>query len=162
MEREKAEGLMVMHAPGRDGKAVAKGTPEIERVIAGLQEEIDFDYLRLMHLTLAECLEVKGSAHVVIDQMPPSGAIHGLGRSGLEALAAGSAVVTAMYDTSVLGGFFEPPPALDAPDAEALETALRSLLADGGRMAETRQASLEWARENVELEPWLNYVAKYI
>jgi hypothetical protein len=161
-EHRKAERLTVMHAPGRDGKAVAKGTAEIERAVERLQEELDFDYQRLMHLTLAECLAVKGAAHVVVDQVPPPGAIHGLGRSGLEALAAGSAVASRMYDAGLVRGFFDPPPVVNVKNGEHLEHKLRRLLEDGTLREDLMRRSLEWARQNVELEPWLSYVARYI
>jgi hypothetical protein len=162
MVSDKAEKLTVMHAPGRDGKAAQKGTVEIEEVVAELQEEMDFDYRRLMYLTLEECLRIKATAHVVVDQLPPPGLPSGLGRTGLEALAAASAVVTSMYDESLVDGFFPYPPAMPIHSQDDLRKVLRRLLEDAEQLSAIRDQSIAWAMENVELEPWLRYVGRHL
>ena len=163
MPSEKAEMLTVMHAPGRDGKAAQKGTAAIEEVIGELHEEgLEFDYQRLMHLTLEECLKIKATAHIVVDQLPPPGLPFGLGRTGLEAIAAGSAVVTKMYEAALVDGFFDFPPVLPIQNQAELISVLRRLLTDGEQLALVQQQSSQWAAQNVELGPWLEYVGKWL
>jgi len=161
-ETEKAETLTIAHAPGRDGKAGQKGTEIVERVINKLNKEYAFDYLRIMYMTIKECLYVKGQAHIVIDQLPPDGVPFGLGRTGTEALAVGSAVITKLYDTYVLKCYFPPPPVIDIRDEEGLELALIRLLEDRDVLTSIQAISLEWAQENIAYEPWLEYVGRHI
>lgn len=162
-ESEKAETLTVMHAPGRDGKAAQKGTAQIETVIKGLQENgAEFDYRRLMYLTLEECLAVKATAHIVIDQLPPPGLPSGLGRTGLEALAAGSVVLTSMYDADLVAGYFDYPPVIPIREQADLESSLQRLLTDDEQRQIIQEQSQAWVRENVELGPWLAYVGRWL
>jgi hypothetical protein len=97
-----------------------------------------------------------------VDQLPPPGLPSGLGRTGLEALAASSAVVTSMYDEKLVEGFFEYPPVLAVKDRVELITALRDLLMNGERLAQVQEQSGRWAAKYVELEPWLEYVGKHL
>ena len=162
LEGEKAEKLTIIHSPGRDGKAVKKGTPAIEEVIAKLQEAYEFDYKRLMYLPLAECLRVKATGHIMIDQVPPPGAPFGLGRSGLEGMAAGLATITALYDPACLEGFFAPPPVLPAHDKIELESMLVKLLESPAILEEAGRAARQWVNDTLEIEPWLNYLCRYL
>lgn len=161
-ETAKAEVLTIAHAPGRDGKAGQKGTDVIEPVINELQDIYEFEYVRIMYLTIEECLYVKGRAHIVIDQLPPVGVPFGLGRTGTEALAAGSAVITKLYDTSVLKCYFDPPPIIDVQEASDLELALTHLIEDKDVLTSVQEASLQWSKEVIAYKPWLEYVGKYI
>lgn len=159
---DKDENLTIVHAPGRDGKAMQKGTETIEIAITELKDEYNFEYKRLMYLTIEECLNVKNSAHIVIDQIPPDGVPYGLGRTGTEGLATGSAVFTRMYDTSVLQGYFEPPPVVDVQNEKDLILELGNLLGDTNKLTSLQNHSLAWAQEHIAFEPWLKYVEKYI
>lgn len=158
----KAERLTIMHAPGRDGKAAQKGTEVIELEIERLKEVFDFDYKRLTMLTIQECLLIKSLAHIVIDQLPPDGAVHGLGRTGTEALAAGSMVMSKMYDTSVLKSFFEAPPVIDIKDKNGLYSLLEDYLSNPQKIKRQCVKSLEWAADNIAFDKWLAYVGKYL
>lgn len=159
---DKNKNLTVVHAPGRDGKADQKGTELIEIAITELENDFEFDYKRLMHLTIEECLNVKNSAHIVVDQLPPKGRPYGLGRTGTEALAVGSAVVTRLYDTSVLDKFFDTPPVIDVQSEKQLILELGKLLGNRDKLFNVQKESLEWAAENIDYPQWLGYVEKYI
>ena len=159
---DKDENLSVAHAPGRDGKALQKGTEIIEIIVAELQGNYEFDYKRLQYLTIKECLEIKNTAHIVIDQMPLNGVPYGMGRTGTEALAVGSAVMTRMYDTSVLRGFFEPPPTLDIQNEKQLQEKLGILLGNRDNLGKVQKESLAWAEEHVAFDKWLDYIGRYL
>jgi len=159
---DKNEDLTIVHAPGRDGKAAQKGTETIEIAITELENDFEFEYKRLMHLTIDECLNVKNSAHIVIDQLPPDGVPYGIGRTGTEALAVGSAVVTRLYDTGVLDGFFEKPPVIDVQSEEQLILELGKLLEDKDKLFKIQKESLSWAAENIDYPQWLKYIERYI
>jgi len=158
----KSERLSIAHAPGRELKAQQKGTEVIEMVIARLQEEFDFDYRRLMMLPIKECLELKASAHVVIDQLPPKGAIRGLGRTGTEALAVGSTVLSTMYEMGNVVEHFPPPPVVGIVSEGDLQQKLKTLLENPQRIAEISSDSLEWAREYLAYDKWLQYIGRYL
>ena len=158
----KAERLTIMHAPGRDGKAGQKGTEQIEIVIERLKEDFDFDYERLMGLTITDCLRKKATAHIVIDQVPPNGAVHGLGRTGTEALAAGSMVISKMYAIDVLDGYFTPPPVVDVQNEQALYDTLCEHLTNPQLVKRACVKSRDWAADNIGFDAWLTYVGKYL
>jgi len=164
IDYEKTEGVRsIIHSPGRDGKLLAKGTREVEGIINMLRDEgYEFDYQRLMHLPLCECLAIKGQAHIVIDQLPPPNYPRGLGRSGLEALATGSAVVSAMYPEKNLRDFFPMPPVVAVNDVNELYLALQKLLSDTGYLTDLQARGQEWVAENVAFDPWLAYVGRYL
>lgn len=151
-----------MHAPGRDGKAIVKGTETIELVIGRLKEEFDFDYQRLTSMTIADCLKLKSTAHIVIDQMPPDGYINGLGRTGTEALGCGSLVMSKMYDANNLGSCFEMPPVVDVQNEQQLYRELRGYLESPEMIKQMGAESLRWARQNIEFGKWIQYVGKYL
>lgn len=162
MNAAKPERVTIMHAPGTPKKSRQKGTEAIERVVCLLEQDYEFDYQRLMNLTAAECKEVKAQAHIVIDQLPPNGMVQGLGRTGIEALAAGSVVLTTMYPTDILAGYFEPPPVLNVRNETELEQQLRQLLEQPELRQEYQQKSAAWAAANVELGAWGKYVGKWV
>jgi len=58
MRANRGENVNIMHSPGRNGKAAQKGTEVIEQVLARF-EAYEFNYTRIMHKTLAECLQLK-------------------------------------------------------------------------------------------------------
>lgn len=161
-ETPKAEKLTIVHAPGRMGKATAKGTLLIEDVLDKLGEEFKFNYKRLEGYTIEACLKLKSQAHIVIDQLPQPGLIHGMGRVGTEALGCGSAVLSKMYDWRALEGFMAPPPVIDIRTPIDLSAKLRGLLEDSEMLKMAQLAALEWAAENVVYDKWLNYVERYL
>lgn len=154
--------VTIMHSPGRDGKAEQKGTEAIERVLHKLKEDYRFDYLRIMYKTLVECLQLKAQAHIFIDQLPPPNLPSGVGRSGLEALALGCATMSTLYDPANVDGYFDPPPVLAIRDAAGLEAGLRSLLNSPHKIEKAGQRGVEWIRETVAFEPWLEYVGRFL
>lgn len=159
---EKADKLTIVHAPGRMGKATAKGTIAIEEIIDNLALDFKFSYKRLEGYTIETCLKLKSQAHIVIDQLPQPGLIHGLGRVGVEALGCGSAVMSKMYDYRVLQGFFNPPPVIDIRTPADLCDKLRGLLENTELLKSSQCAALEWAADNVAYGKWLEYIEKYL
>ena len=158
----KADKLTIVHAPGRMGKATAKGTLTIEDVLDKLALDFKFNYKRLEGYTIETCLKIKATAHIVIDQLPQPGLIHGLGRVGVESLGCGSAVLSKMYDWRVLQGFFNVPPVIDIRTPSDLNAKLHGLLEDSEMLRTAQEVALEWAAETVAYDKWLSYVEKYL
>jgi len=161
MKSNHGDGVVIMHSPGRDGKAQQKGTAAIEQVLARFMD-YEFTYTRIMYKTLAECLKLKSQAHIFIDQLPPPGIPSGVGRSGLEALAFGSATFSAMYDPACVDGYFDPPPVLAIRDSATLAGGLRSLLDYPRKRERAGQRGVEWVRRTVDFKPWLEYVGRFV
>lgn len=158
----KTKRISVMHSPGRKGKRKQKGSGTIEKVVAQLQREFDFDYHCLMGMSHRACLERKAQAHIFIDKMctPVS---QGLGKSGLEAMASQSAVISSLHMALRTESYFTFPP-VSLGDTEAqLETALRTLLADPKFRKSQQEASRAWIEEYWGLEngAWLAYFTRY-
>ncbi len=163
MRHEKTDETSIMHAPGRDGKAVVKGTRAIEEVLRWLKKDgYSFEYQKLMYLPLDECLAVKGTAHIVIDQLPPSGSPRGLGRTGLESLAAGSVVLTDLYPPGLVRGYFPVPPAMPVHDQQELRNALAGSLESAAGREALQAEGQAWVAEHVEFKPWREYVERYL
>jgi len=159
----KDEQVTVIFSPGNKRKAETKGTAEIEEAIRSLQQdEVDFVYKRLMYETYADTLKAKGAAHIMIDRLPPMGQPDGMGNTGMEGLAAGMAVLTNIYDQSHTDPYFERPPIIDVKNRYDLYTGLRTLVTDNEWCQQVGQAGQDWLKRNFELEPWLDYVEKYL
>jgi len=162
---ERPSFLTVMHAPGTPKKRDQKGTDVIERVVGKLSKDYQFDYRTVMWMDHAACLRIKQRAHIFIDQIPPEGQTRGLGMSGEEAMAAGSVVVTAMYDQSDLVEYWPvPPPVLEAYDADELETHLRKwmMLDSREELESLGKASRRWAVDNLSFGAWLAYFREHL
>jgi hypothetical protein len=161
---EKTPEISIMHSPCRDGKAVQKGTPAIEEIIVKLQadEELSFSYKRLTYLTFDECIALKKTCHIFIDQMPPEGKPRGLGRSGLEGLATGAVTLCDAYEPKEVDGYFDYPPIVIVKNQEQLEAELRDLLTNQERRERLQKESTDWVRDNIELDAWLKYVGSYL
>jgi len=162
-ETTKEKELTIIHAPGRELKAQQKGTKEIEAVISELQETHDnFNYERIMMQPLAECLKRKGAAHIVIDQMPPNGAVYGLGRTGTESLASGSVVFSKMYDAELVWNHFPPPPVINIQSAGELRDKLEFYIQRPELIRDRGSESLQWAAECLDYQKWIEYVMRHL
>lgn len=163
-EREKSQSLRIMHSPRTENKRKLKGTERIERVIARLWQEFPKMYFSsILGLPYRECLDLKKQAHIFIDQVPEPGMAAGLGRSGEEALAFGSIVLTALHGEKHLDGFFPPPPVVKVYDEEQLYEELRSLcLASPAEIKARGEKSRAWAEKWLLFPGWLDYVGKYL
>lgn len=161
---EKGRSLKVMHSPRTENKRKLKGTDKIERVVSRLWQEFPKLYFSsLMNTPWRECLDLKKEAHIFIDQIPDPGMAAGLGRSGEEALAFGSIVLTALHGAEYLTDFFPPPPVIPVYTEEQLYTELRTLcLMDREEIAAKGQESRAWAEKYLLFEGWLEYVGRWL
>lgn len=160
----KSHSLKIMHSPRTANKRKQKGTERIERVIAQLWQEFPkMHFSSLMNLPWRECLNLKREAHIFIDQIPDPGLAAGLGRSGEEALAFGSVVLTALNGEQYLEGYFPPPPVIKVYDEEGLYSELRQLCLMNREEVEAKgQESRAWAEKHLLFEGWLEYVGRFI
>jgi len=138
---------IVCHSPGKRSREEQKGTAIIEEAIHSVRPTVAVSYLPLRGLSHADALEARRSAHVFIDQVPEPMPVEdgrppwrgGLGKSGLEALAAGCAVVSS--------GDALPPPVIHADRADLAETLARLVL-DPAAVAEAGAAGRQWVNDH--------------
>lgn len=161
---EKGQSLKVMHSPRTENKRKLKGSDKIERVVSRLWQEFPKLYFSsVMNTPWRECLDLKKDAHIFIDQIPDAGMAAGLGRSGEEALAFGSIVLTALHGAEYLTDYFPPPPVIPVYDEEQLYTELRALcLMDREEIAVKGQEARAWAEKYLLFEGWLEYVGRWL
>lgn len=161
---KKAGPLTIMHSPGTQKKRRQKGSERVERVIARLQARYPFKYQTLMGLPHQECIALKSSAHIFIDQVPNPGRAAGLGRSGEEGLALGCVVLSSIYPQSSVEGFFEYPPVRPVYDDDSLYTALDQLIGGSTKeqLKQYMDESLAWAEKYLYFEGWLAYVEQHL
>jgi hypothetical protein len=160
---EKETSLKIMHSPRTANKRKLKGSDKIEAVMVRLWQEFPkFYFSSLMNLPWRECLELKKEARIFVDQIPDPGMAAGLGRSGEEALAFGSIVLTALHGEEYLKPYFPPPPVIRVYDEEGLYNELRALcLMDRDEIEERGRESRAWAEKYLLFEGWLEYVGRW-
>jgi len=156
--RPRRERVVICHSPGSQNKYAQKRSRLIQDTITRLAGKFDFEYRVLMGLPHAECLDIKADADIFIDTLATDSYIRGVAKSGLEAMAAGAVVVTAMDD------YWGPHiPARDAQNADELEAVLRELLTQPREaLVEQGQASRDWAKRHVAPEAWLTYFRAHL
>lgn len=161
---DKPSWLSVMHSPRSERKRRLKGTGRIERVMSKICAEFpQVDYQTIMDVNYRECLEIKQDAHIFIDQLPLSKYPAGLGRSGEEALAGGSIVLTALRGEAHLGSFFPPPPVVRVYNESALYLAMRRLCkADREEIEAKGKEGRAWAEQYLLFPGWLDYVGGHL
>jgi hypothetical protein len=160
-EADKSYPVQIMHSPRTERKRALKGTETIERVISQLKQEFpDLIYTTLLDLPWLDCLAQKRKAHIFIDQLPGEGMPAGLGRSGEEALAFGSVVITALHGEEYLT---EAPPIVKAYNESELYNKLRLVLKlSPARLGDWGQSSRDWAERHLLYPAWLDYVERYL
>jgi len=156
--------LTIAHSPRTENKRHSKGTGQIERAVNRLYSEFPgLRYMTIIGLPWRDCLSLKSRAHIFIDQMPGPGMAAGLGRSGEEALALGSIVLTALHGEEYLDGFFPPPPVVKAYDEEQLYTELRRLCRMSCEELELMGTEgRAWAERYLLFPGWLDYVGSHL
>lgn len=164
-EAVKPETLTVMHSPGTKAKRRQKGSDCIERVVRKLKGcGYEFDYDCLMKLSHEDCLRRKAQAHIFIDKLPTEYNAT-LGKSGLEAMASGAVVVSALNERRCTDAYFKYPPVFRVMDEASLEGVLVRLLTQTHeRLQELGQESRAWIEKYWGLEngAWLNYFRGYV
>lgn len=103
----KPDRILVSHSPRAGHKAKVKGTAQIIETVEGLKKTLDFDFVLITGLTQPEAVRLKSRSHIFIDQLiydnPHTDQNHfggkivyngGIGKSGIEALHCGAAVIT--------------------------------------------------------------------
>jgi hypothetical protein len=110
----KSTNLTISHSPGLKYKSGIKGTPFISRELKGYDLDI------IHGESWSSCFRRKSMSHIFIDQMRVDnkkirkdgpGHAGGLGKSGLEAMLAGSLTITS-GKALISEPFFENPPAV--------------------------------------------------
>lgn len=146
--------VRIGHSPGKLTRRHWKGTDLIESVFMGLSDTLGDKVNcqvapRMPHV---DVLEWRRSFHIFIDQIcPPHRVIGypdyegGLDKAGLEAMAAGCAVITS-------GGPFDPPAGHEPPpvirsDAAGLYQVLEDLIRNRKATKQIGQDGREWVRK---------------
>ena len=163
---------LIVHSPGTEKKRVQKGSLTIARAIhalhshvpAGAERPLPFVYEEILGRPHEYVLARKETAAIVIDQVPDPGLPYGVANSGLEGLAAGCVVLSAMYPENDLNsGYFERPPVLPVySEREVFETLLLLLTSTPERLGLQQCRGWDWVRRHLALRPWLDYFVKYL
>lgn len=146
--------IRIGHSPGKITRRHWKGTDLIESVFMGLSDTLGdkVDCQVAPRMSHADVLEWRRSFHIFVDQIcPPHRVIGypdyegGLDKAGLEAMAAGCAVITS-------GGPFDPPVGHEPPpvirsDAAGLYQVLEDLIRNRKATKQIGQAGREWVRK---------------
>jgi len=112
---------VICHSPGTKAEDNIKGTEQIEIVINELSKKYNIEYLVLKNLSWKDCIKVKSTAHIFIDQLTKNnpfidqyrfgGEIKykgALGKSGIEGMLLKCCTITTM-------GFHETAPFFPFP-----------------------------------------------
>ena len=136
----KSPVITVVHSPGTEKKAIAKGTEAIRDGYAIAAEHIG--HYSIGHYSIglniiigeshAKTLEWKRNAHICIDQVPPDGYPAGLGNSGCEGLALACLTIS-RYDVDT-GAYFANPPIVKASNAQDVARAITQYAMQGATM----------------------------
>jgi hypothetical protein len=127
--------LVVSHSPSKRDK---KGTDAILAALRGT----DLDLIE--GVSHAECLRRRAGSQIFIDQLVPS--IGGFGKSSVEAMAQGCAVLSDMrHICDEVFVHYERPPILDVRSPEEMAHVVRMLLERPSYLSQTRRASLDWS-----------------
>jgi len=153
--------ITIVHSPGSPSKYKQKGSAIIQQVITHLQPKHNFTYACLMRFPHEQCLREKTKAHIFIDKLPSSYSC-GIGKSGLEAMAAGSVLVSAVHG-SPTQVYFDDPPVFKVTSEINLMHVLTHLLTCGN-LKELGQKSRAWIEKywGLENRAWMEYFTRYI
>lgn len=159
----KTANLYIVHSPGTEKKAIAKGSDTIDRGVALATEKLgrDVDLWVGIDQPHAEVLRRKAIAHVCIDQVPPDDYPTGLGNSGCEGLAL-ACVTMSRYKVDT-GEYFAPPPIINVESATDIAYHLTAYWKLGTTMRDRqRRRSWAWAVGHLGVEAWRHYVWKHL
>jgi len=153
----KSSKLLVTHSPGRKYKSNLKGSNEIKKIVFDLQKKYDFDFKLLSGVSMDDVIREKSKSHIFIDQLVYKntnidqsywgGKIKydgGLGKSGLEAMALDTCVITSgiVPDTKP---YFDSPP-ITWTSYQTFYEDLEELILNEGRRNNQIQSQNEWVK----------------
>jgi len=114
--------IVICHSPGAKATHNYKGTKQINEIIKALSEKYPIDYKVLKNLSWEECIKVKSTAHIFIDQLTkgnphiPQKRFGGLikyngalGKSGIEGMLLKCCTITTMKRVETRPYFPFPP-----------------------------------------------------
>jgi len=149
-------GVVVGHSPGKASRRAWKGTDQIVAVLGRVSEGHDIRVEILRDATHEQCLVRKATYDIFIDQLCPATSVPGgpeyrggLGKSGLEALAAGATVVTSGRAEDYAGR--GDPPILFANAPEQLEALLEKLLKETEKVSPQRHRGPREEKEGKDI-----------
>lgn len=149
----KTPELTIAHSPGLKYKSGIKGTPFISKELKGYNLDI------IHGETWSRCLQRKSMSHIFVDQMRVDnenirkdgpGHAGGLGKSGLEAMLAGSLTITS-GKALITDPFFENPPAVFIRP-EDLRGTVDFFAKNRDRMKEAALRQKAWAQKYLSAE----------
>lgn len=161
----KPSSVTIVHTPGTDKKAIAKGSDLIKRGVDAARRSLPTEQIVYKDVRLtshADTLARKASAHICIDQVPPPEVVaRGLGNSGCEGLAlACFTIADYQVDTSAL---FDNPPVHVATNSGEVADAIVWYAKQGITMRErTRRRSWSWAMQNLSYHEWRRYFHRHL
>ena len=148
----KNDELTVCHTPFHRSKLKLKGSDYIKEVVS----EFPVRFEMVMNKTWHETLEIRAASHITIDAIIDMGQwYNGVGKSGLEALWLGSAVITS--GKAIKTDYFNDPPVLYTT-VKDFRNDLSSLVYDEGLRHSQIEAQRDWAKKYTSYE----FVSKHV
>lgn len=160
-DRSVRRNPLVGHSPSKKERFHQKGTQRVLDAFAKL--ELDYDLIS--GLPYFEALARKSKLDIFVDQVAPADLFPkttwhgGVGKSGLEAMALGCAVVTSgtLADTEP----HMPLPPVLMTDEDRFETDLKNLAADPTRVAEMGRLGKAWYETYATTESQVRFILQH-
>jgi len=147
VEVEKSKTILLSHSPGLKIDEDVKGTAIIRDIFKRICKEYsNVKYEILSGLSYKECIVAKAKAHIFVDQFIPNYTSQwsgGLGKSGLEAMAAGCATITTGKLSSTRL-YFPECPVLLVSSKDELYHIIRDLVIHPNKLTCTQQMHKTW------------------
>ena len=146
--------MRIGHGPGKPNRYHWKGTDQIAELFKMLAARYGSDvaYDVLPQMPHAEMLSAQQKYHIWVDQICPAHEViayppyrGGLDKVGLEAMAAGCAVVTSGGPLRIGDSVEEPPAVLTNPATALVQ--LSQLIEDGDKRNTLADAGRQWVRK---------------
>ena len=152
------DNIVICHSPGEKGGFNYKGTKQISSIIMELSKNYNIKYLLLENLSWKECIEVKSTAHIFVDQLTKNNPFidqkrfggeiryHGaLGKSGIEGMLLNCCTITTM-DIHETEPYFPFPPVV-LTDYQNFKFDLEILIKDVDYRNNLIEKQYEWAKK---------------
>lgn len=145
---DKPTTFKIMHFPSH---RELKGTTYVESAMEALSKQYNIAYLS-RRMTNREVLENLEKAHILIDQFT-----HTFGLLAIEGMSRGCVVICRMEKWA---GKCYPDIPLVSCNPEEIETTVKNLLDNPGKMKEIAEKSVEWYQRHATLENVGNWMAE--
>lgn len=156
--KKPTDRIVICHSPGLKGAYNFKGTKQIRKIVNGLSQRYNIEYVELIKETWEDCIKEKSKAHIFIDQLTkgnpyiPQKRFGGkiiydgaLGKSGIEGMFLKCCVITTMNKAPTEEYFPFPPVVIS--DYYNFENDLEKLIADVEHRNQLIDIQYDWVKK---------------